>query len=796
MNFFTTLSADYSDIISSFSLPMIIGIFAFALPLLLQTAGRIDDKYNSTLLIKVFCKDWICKCFLGTLIVSLISILLWILQLPRFINCGYFINTLIDNSAMILLAISTVLLVISVLLAVWLTYVYYLPEKLLKRLKHQYKKAKNDTDKSAFFHAISSILLYSIKKEGEPLARNLQEFYWSEFIDFRKDKQGEDIVYPDYYYDVLFDANECLCQRERKNISLYNGSFFDFFVDEYQQTFISENTYTFLWKCIRQSIFYGKDEFVMSYWRKAHQYVSFWLDSIYPEYDDKFNIINKVEVDIRADKKKRFLDFHYALGGLLMKEKRYDLIQQMTSWSNVMPPRYNLVPETMTEVIHKFMEISSYERDFIYYEVRYPFPETQGVDANDIIKIWIKRYFAILFLRQYTLNEYYIYSKPLEMPNPPQRLSDKKRWNDELEILKYYVKDYLESTDVLKVLHMEKLLSKEWYKESGKVPPLELLDAYKEDIKNDAKITKQNQPIDIEKKKTFQNTAKEKLQETFLKTKNIFQIGESSYFPKFNFSGKNCILDKVAFASDSDVSYINEDTILPESIAKEFIVNIMNTFLLMQRTQYTIKDVDLFKAVDQLSLNKNDFLILNIGLSLKYYRDYLKVSGLIEDAQGWHYHNMDIVEAPFNHVLSHSFIVIRKKHLPLITFKDIDADTISKYNLELIDNDKKLYASLIDLNISNLRDEIQKETGISETEIKEKVLACINMNVVVSFHKEAECLHLKVYSQFEDKGNPDNIEEINTDWGKTINDSESDIKTNNKQKPSLKNSKTQPLNNS
>lgn len=123
---------NYADVISSFAIPMVIAIFALAFPLLFQTASRIDDKYNSTLLIKVFRKDWISKWFIYTLLSALICCGLWILQLPRLIDCGEVINILIDNSALILLFVSTVILVVMTICSLWLMYVYYMPDKLLE----------------------------------------------------------------------------------------------------------------------------------------------------------------------------------------------------------------------------------------------------------------------------------------------------------------------------------------------------------------------------------------------------------------------------------------------------------------------------------------------------------------------------------------------------------------------------------------------------------------------------------------------------------------------------------------
>lgn len=770
VNFFERIIEDYSDIIAAFSIPMVIAILAFALPLLLQTAARVDDKYDSTLLIKVFRRDWICKWFLFSLLASLVFCLFWILQLPRCVDLGKTINILIDNSSLILLVLSTFSLIVFSVLTVWLTYVYYLPEKLLARLRNQYRTTRKEQEKQALFYAISSILYYSIKKEGEPLARELQEFHAHEFINYRSNKSNIAIEYPDCFYDVMFDANECLCQRERKSISWYNGSFYDYFIDECQQTTISEKTYSFIWKCIRQSLFYGKDDFIFSYWRKAHQYFSLWLNPIYPEYDKNFKIINQPAIDKREGERYRFLEFHYALGGLLLKEKRYNLLQQLMTWTSQTPPKYVLLPETMSEVITMFMSISSPDKDFlpVYFEQRYPFPDAHGVYAEDIIKMWIKRYLAILFLRQYKLNKYYIYSNPLEMPKPPLKLSEKRRWNDELDILKRYVGDFFTvNKESLKSTGLEDLISEEWYKNNNKTAPIDLIDSFKHEIEEDAERTKQNQIIDPEKKDALYKCIKETMLNAYNKTSAFLQRGNPSLKTKLSFIGKHGILDKAAFAADSEVSYINEDTIIPDTVAQEFKVNMMNIFLLMNRTQYSIKEIKLFEAVKRLSLTEGEFVILNIGLNLEYYRDYIKVDGLRQDAKKWYYNNIEIIEAPFNPILSHSIIIIQKKDLPFVTYQELDGTIVEKYSLEELDNDKKIYASIIDLNDSSLAGEIQQETNIAE--LKEKVLVCVDINVGISCNDNASCLHLKVFSQFEDKGIPNTIDQIKMQWNTSTN---------------------------
>ena len=236
--------ANYPDIISYAFIPMIIAIFALGFPLLIQTITRIDDKYSSTKLIEVFRQETITNIFIWSLILSICFYIIWLLQIPPFANWGL----LIDNSALILLGLSTIVLIISTFLIVHLIHIYFVPEKLTNRLIQVHNNTKNEKRKTLYFEAISKILFYSINKADEPLARTLLEFYYEAFILFRKEKEGEPIEYPQEYYDAIFEANELLCCRKKKTISYFNDStLFHLFLDEYQKTVISPPTYNFLW---------------------------------------------------------------------------------------------------------------------------------------------------------------------------------------------------------------------------------------------------------------------------------------------------------------------------------------------------------------------------------------------------------------------------------------------------------------------------------------------------------------------------------------------------------------------
>ena len=88
-----------------------------------------------------------------------------------------------------------------------------------------------------------------------------------------------------------------------------------------------------------------------------------------------------------------------------MSQHKYSTIKELMYFTQQKPPQYFLVPERMQEIIERYMQIDGEEYlNPVYYQQRYWFPNVSGVDADDIIKMWIKRYLAILFIRQYTLH--------------------------------------------------------------------------------------------------------------------------------------------------------------------------------------------------------------------------------------------------------------------------------------------------------------------------------------------------------------------------------------------------------
>lgn len=758
---------NYADVISSFAIPMVIAIFALAFPLLFQTASRIDDKYNSTLLIKVFRKDNICKWFIYTLLGALICCGLWVVQLPRIIDCGKVINIFIDNSALILLLVLTIILVIMTISIMWLMYVYYVPDKLLERLIKQYYNSTAN-DKSMLFMAISKIMHYAIKKSDSKLSFSTLQFYYNEFYAYREDKKNEKCTYPEEYYRVINETNEFVYMEPKKETSFFNESvMLGLLIDEYQGTILSDQTYREIWKGMRQALYYNRVDFIAAYWRKAHQYMSFGLMPIYPKYNNNFNVTNQTDVNRRSEERERFLEFHYALGGLLMMKQKYTLINQLTSWTNQTPPKYVLVPETMEEVIERFMNIEKKGgyMDPIYYEQKYPFPDISGVNANDIIKIWIKRYVAILFLRQYTLNEYFVYSRTLEMPNPPQTLSEKRNWLDELDVLKEFVMEYLSDNSCLKSLNLEVLGLPNWFENNNRTKPEELIESFKKQVKYSAEQKKENQELDQEKIDQLNNATKKILTNHFDYYETLFgnHIEDSKPHKSLFYGGRYEVSDKMAFAENQDMGYVDFDSIYAEIIATEFSHNMPSVFRVYYKTTYYIlAEKDIFSAIDNMQMDSQKFTIVSVGVNLYLYKSH----GVLSKENGfWEYNGIPIVELGYTQIdaVNNSLFIIRNEDLPCILHNEINKETINKYKLKPIDDKYHIYTNVIDLHKEQeLQKEIKEKTNIQD--LDKSVLVCIDVNTEVRCKKDAKCVQLKVFSQFDNIGNPNSLEEVKNIW--------------------------------
>ncbi len=611
------------------------------------------------------------------------------------------------------------------------------------------------------FRAISDLLYFSIEQQNEPLARELYTFIQKCFTEFRKDKPGISIIYPEEYYNTIFEANERICLRKKKTLSSYNSStLLHFFFDSFQNTKLSDNTYFIIWRCLRQELEYDADDMIISYWEFAHQHFDHNLQRISVEYDENTEPTNLFEIKKRDEEREQFLEFHYAFGGLLMYKQKYKLLGRLMKYTSSQPPRYVLVPDTMAEVINRYMKIQEPLLDPWHFENRFSFPEISGVNRGSIIRMWIKRYFAVLFLRQYTLQDFYYNSSPLELPQPPKDLSELSCWEQELENLTKYVDEYLDNKSILKEFEFP-LFVEQWFDNNNKQKPLEII----KEIKNSTKIKfekiKKSQQVSQTKKEQFKNITRKivlKAIESYNQIRNttIFTTNRT-----WLITGIKQVIDKTAFADNSDVSYLNFDSGIASLVATNYRLGISETFYSIPSKSYCLEEKDIFPAIDKLNIDYSKYVIVSFGINFSYYIDFLEIKGLAKDTgeDAYNYNSIKIFNYQIcqRNLVGSTFFILKVDDLPNIIHNEIS--DIEKFKLEELDEASHLSASIVNLNEESiLRKEIEDE--LSEKDLTKSVLVCIALSTEIRWKESINCISIKVYSQFLDRVVPDKLSDI------------------------------------
>ncbi len=750
-----------NTIIQSFVVPMFIGVFTFATPLLLQTVSRVDDKYGSTLLAQLFLRERGCKVFILGFVLSAVMLILWILQLPRVVDCGRW-NYFLEHSAALLFLIVVLVWMGCTVWIICLTYVYYIPAKFVGHLYVQYKS----TGERLYFDGVAKILNYSISKADEPLARWLYSCLANVVIEKRKGNDGKVIEYQDEFYDAIYEANELLFQRRRNTISLFDeSSLFSLFIDEWQKTEISDKTYHYLWISFLQAIRYDNDDALKRYWEKAHQYASLFFERIVPEYDEQYNVKNRAAIEHQKEIKEKFIILHYALGGLLLYHKKYEVLKYIISWSNQQPPSYVLVPSTLAEVIIRYMDFSKdqYSMGDIYFEQNFPFLELRGVDAGHIIKASIRQYVALLFLRQY-LQPNYFYGDPMAMPQLPLSLNEQRLWNRNLDSLKVFVTALLNSPKELKILGFEELLQDDWYSKNHVQHPVELIDSFKCQLSENIERISIEQDLSEIKIEHFKEASLGILNATFSEF-DAYLSGNprSEDIEKIHIIGAHQIIEKDAFVEEPKIGYVNAHAIVAEQAAWNFSYYAQNIFLLMKQRRYLIREEEIFAAIDKIYGKNNKVVIFSIGNNL----DYLKCleSKLKKEGENWIYKDIPVINIPYhtNRLVGHSMWILTNGDIPWVNHNEvIDIKYLQKYELSLADEESYIYTSVIDIRKnSEIRSALEKD---AVQDIDKKVLACVDFSVDVCCPKSAKAIQLKLYSQFGEQGQVNNLDDVDLEF--------------------------------
>lgn len=737
---------------------IIIGLLGVAYPVLLQVVARLDEKYSSDKIVELFDEEWENKAFRYSLISSLFFLILWSLKLPAIIQIDG-LDFFIENSASSLLAINSILLVIFFFYFVNKILIYYTPTKFIPYLIERNEKTENDFQ---FFVALSELLLLFIKQQQTNYSKTLSDFFYTAFRIIRDKQINQPVVYPDLYYEVVYKAIEELAiLKEKRNYLLEHRTSGEIWLlGELQGKEISEITYSWMWRNLLLAIRYQQDDLIINHWETCHQYYVYSLRYIHKEYDrstGNLQVSNQEAVDKRLAERQRFIEFHYALGGLLTYKQRYGCIKRMFSHTQSQPPKYELLPESMYEIFKFYFDVRDpYERKYTWISHQYPFPDLSGLNADYVIKKWIMSYMAILFLRQYTIDPYLITMKPLDYPPIPTTQGEIKQWIDGLDFFKKLVSEHLQNTELLKILGLD-FITAQWCEENQKPFPITFIESLKSNLEGAYNANALNLPISDEKVLQFENSTTSIIETT---VENIMLVNneaviEDDNTDKWYVNGQRMLQSKDAFSNNPEVHHIDYDSFLASMISRSLNEGLSETFFYKRTKSLLLKSEDIFKAIDRLTIDSG-YVIINFGLSLDYFINQLKVAELSSNK----YKDINIYSFNGSHLVRDSLFILKKSDLPNISTRPIDGDLIAKYTLKKISDTINLYSSVIDLN--NTSEEIFNENkqDKSDEELRKSVLLSIIISTEFKWKKEIEVIQLNQHSEYLQKGIANKLDDV------------------------------------
>ena len=742
-----------------------IAILGIAYPIIVDKISNIGDKYQSQYIPVLFNnefpqkslkfvyneKEYKVTIFKLLLVFTLVSFLFIIFKTEPLWGWD---NWLINNSANFI--VITFSLVLTILFFLWLDKVILFNGKSSSLLIHIVKKydalSADNEIMQYYLKAINELTYYAVEKQDEHLQETLLEFYYKIFANIRRSHtKNLPLEYPvDLYFMVNKLNEESTVVQNRKLRAIEHRAVSGIWLlgEDFEEIIISEETYSWLWRNIYTICDYPR--LVKMFWANSSQYYNFRLQPIHQDYDfEAREIINKVEVERREKERKRFIEFHYALGGLVYYRKNYDLLKYFFEYSQSQPPKYVLLPESMTEIFYWFEHFrNEFKNIGTPIDLKYYFPELDNLGNRRQVNYWICSYLTILFIRQYSLNQYYTYQNFTDLPNLPNDIRELGNWLDSISFFEKCLNDVIENEELIKALGYKELVlqKKETFKQ--------FIEDLKEQITNKIGEQKRNAELSQEMITHFYESSYPILTEAFEVYNPIFIPLDDKHNEgrlKLSVRGAITLMSKSAF-TENDIPHLNYDTFFASSIARENIKRyIPNSFIVAKTKRYLLKREDLITSISKL-IGENSEIII-VGVNIQY-----RVREILENSS----FKDRIIHIPSTEYNSQDLLfVLRKDDLPAIEHKDLLDDEKEKLKLVPINNELKIYASVIDINKEENKEIKDKWNLDNEPDnLDLKVQLALSFLSVIHWKDSREVIQINITSEFREQGIPNHINDI------------------------------------
>ena len=765
--------------------PLIIILLGTAYPIILNNISNIGEKYHSKYIIALFKQERFFNqnSFQWILYLSLFLLFFLIFKFEPLPNWdSWFVN----NSANILVFFATMLLLVTFFVWIKKISIYNSNiDNLLDYIIKRYESSNGKTKEYAFM-SINDIAIYAVNTKDIDLQSKLLKFYFNYVIKYRKEYNNTDkeLNYEiltkskilnfyglikskilDFYskhrekynntnkelnYDKEFYGlisriiDECV-ENNYKDLPLryhaINGELL--IPNDFQHIKISENTYNNLWYNV--ILMRNNSDFISKFWAHSNQYFSKGLKEIALNFDRS----NEKEFREREQERKRFLEFHYAIGGLLLYSKNYEALKYIFSYSQQSPPDYKLLPYKMRDIfdwIEFFRnEYKQIPKFFIGYD-RYQFPNLDSVGTREQVVFWICRYLCVLFIRQYKLSKSLYYSNITNQPYLNDlSLMELYNWKESITYFKFCLNKVLEDKEALEQLEL-------WNTYELKYSEI------------DKFIIELEQSIDkyISDKKERAELSQEKIKQFYASSKKILENCLEEYLPinnpedfdtdfKVTFLGQRTLSNK-SFFVDDDIPCMGFDSSLADFISSYSIPrDISHSFLIAKTNRYLLNNNNLLEGMDRVIQDKEDIVII-------VFSGGYEATQKIENSK----YKENIIRLPAIDFRNTIFI-LEKSNLPRIEKSDISEEVKQELKAEKISDKWNIYATVVDINLPEnkaIKEKYIDDMNYYQKESELQVLLGLLFVWNIKFKSDRKIIQININNEFEELGTENKLSDL------------------------------------
>ena len=728
-------------------IPLIIILLGTAYPIILNNISNIGEKYHSKYIIALFKQErfYNQSSFQWILYLSLFLLIPLIFKFePLFGWDNWFIN----NSANILVSLVTALLLF--IFFKWIKKISIYNSNIDSLLDYIIKRYENSNGKTKeyAFMSINDIAIYAVNTKDIDLQSKLLKFYFNYVIKYRKEYNNTDkeLNYDKEFYGLIRRIiDECVENNYKDLLPLRYSAINGELLIPYdtQSIKISEDTYNNLWYNI--TLVRNNTDYISKFWAHSNQYFWTGLKEIVLNFDKS----NEKEFKEREQERKRFLEFHYAIGGLLLYSKNYEALKYIFSYSQQSPPDYKLLPYKMRDIfdwIEFFRNENKQIPKFIIGFSRYQFPNLDSVGTNKQVVFWICRYLCVLFIRQYKLLKTLYYSNTTNQPYLNDLpLMELYNWKESITYFKFCLNKVLEDKEALEQLELWNTYELK-YSEIDKFI-IELEQSIDEHISDKKKRAELSQ----EKIEQFYASSKEILENCLEEYLSINNPEDFDTDFKVTFLGQRTLSNK-SFFVDDDIPCMGFDSSLANLISRYSIPrDIYNSFLIAKTNRYLLNNNNLLEGMDRIIQDKEDIVII-------VFSGGYETTQKIENSK----YKENVIYLPAIDFRNTIFI-LEKSNLPRIEKSDISEEVKQELKAEKISDKWNIYATVVDINLPEnkaIKEKYIDGMNYYQKESELQVLLGLLFVWNIKFKSDRKIIQININSEFEELGTENKLSDL------------------------------------